>query len=183
MTKYYYDNHDLKLLLDLLDVVHGTATCLQVLSILDSEFNEEWVIPDIVISVASNLRSTVSGDMKTDKENQIQNYNLRIRFQDAPSRAGILNDMNVINFGYMVSLYPPTKSTSSIKISIKSESHSSVNNQNMDLQNKTSAQEHSCALVDLDVSREYAIRIDTILNGKILGNRTEFFGPIKCKVD
>ena len=75
MTKYYFDNPDLKLLLDLLDAVHGTATCLQVLSLLDSEFNEEWVIPDIVITAASNLRSTFSGDMKTDKENQMQNYN------------------------------------------------------------------------------------------------------------
>ena len=183
MTKYYFDNPDLKLLLDLLDAVHGTATCLQVLSLLDSEFNEEWVIPDIVITAASNLRSTFSGDMKTDKENQMQNYNLRIRFEDAPSRAGISDYMNVINFGYMVSLYPPTKSTSSIKISIRSESHSSVNNKNLDVQNETTSLEHSCTLVDLDVSREYAIRIETILNGKILGNRTEFFGPIKCKVD
>ena len=83
MSKYYYDNHDLQVLLDLLDVVHGTATCLQVLSLLDSE------------------------------------------------------------------------------------SHSSGNNKNMDLQNVTPAQEHSCTLVDLDVEREYAIRMETILNGKI----------------
>ena len=183
MTKYYYDNHDLKLLLDLLDVNHGTATCLRILALFDSEFNDELAVPDIVFTTVPKFRTHASDQKHNDEEEKkVRNYDLEIGFQDAPLRAGILKYMNVTNFCYMVSLNPRTESTSCAQISVKSESKNSICSKNDDLVTTNPSLQYTYMLEDLDASQEYAIRIDTIVNGQTLGNRMEFFGPIKSKM-
>ena len=183
MTKYYYDNHDLKLLLDLLNVNHGTATCLRILALLDSEFNDELVVPDILFTAPPKFRTHTSDQKYNDKEGKkVRNYDLEIGFQDAPSRAGILKYANMTNFCYMVSLHPRTESTSCAQISVRSESKNSMCSKNDDLVTTNQSLQYTYMLEDLDASKEYAVRIDTIVNGQTLGNRTEFFGPIKLKM-
>ena len=176
MTKYYYDNHDMKLILDLLAESHGSTTCLRVLALFDSEFNEELVVPDIIFPSMPKFKSVnTAEEMRNDKEKNNQCYDLPVKFLDAPSKNGILEFMNVKTFSYIISLHPPTKSTSSFEIMAKTEYIQKED------EIEKSPQEYFCMLEDLDISKEYVIRIDTNLNGKVLGTRTEFFGPIKYK--
>ena len=176
MTKYYYDNHDLKLILDLLAESHGATTCLRVLALFDSEFNEELVVPDIIFPSMPKFKSVnTTEQMMNNKERQVRCYDLPLKFRDAPFKAGMLRFMEVKTFSYIISLYPPTKSTSSYEIMAKTKYIQKEG------EIEKSPQEYFCMLEDLDISKEYVIRIDTNLNGKELGNRTEFFGPIKKK--
>ena len=177
MTKYYYDNHGLKLILDLLAESHGATTCLRVLALFDSEFNEELVVPGIIFPCMPKFKGVNNiEEMRNDTERNVQCYDLHVKFQDAPSKAGILEFMNVKTFSYIISLHPPTKSTSSFKIMAKKKYNHTGEGM------EKSPQEYFCMLEDLDISKEYVIRIDTNLNGKVLGNRREYFGPIRYKL-
>ena len=188
MTKYYYDNQDLRLLLDMLDVSHGSATCFRVLALFDSEFNDELVVPDIIFPSPPKMRKlnttdTVTTDIELKvNEKNLKNYDLEIKFQDAPSKDGILKFLNGSTFQYVISLYPTTKRTSIITLSVISETQQSVGCENDVMPQTESLPEYSCMLEDLDVSTEYIIRINTVVNGKVLGHITEFFGPIKYKI-
>ena len=187
MAKYYYDNQDLRLLLDMLDVSHGSATCLRVLALFDSEFNDELVVPDIIFPSPPKMTKLESSDKKSNDieldayENSVRSYNLEIKFHDAPSKDGILSFINASNLQYVISLYPTTKSTSIITVLVNSKTVNPIGRKIDDKHKAESLQEYTCMLEDLNVSTEYFIRINTVLNGKVLGYRTESFGPIKYK--
>ena len=188
MTKYYYNNLDLRLLLNLLAESHGPATCLRVLALFDTEFNEALIVPDIIfptfppqISKRECTKNIAFDDGKTIKQKEVEIYNLDVSFEEAPASRGILMFMENISSMYTIELFPPTKKTCVIPVPVskRSEKKSAVKSKDIHM-TKIDNVVHK-VLEDLEVSKEYRIRVNTIVDGHTLGHRTESFGPLKSK--
>ena len=186
MTKYYYNNVDLRLLLNLLAESHGPAICLRVLALFDTDFNEELIVPDInfptfppKIRKRQSSKNVAFENEKMVKQEEVEIYNLDVSFEEAPARKGILMYMTNISFMYTIELFPPTKRTCVIPIPVvkENEPKSAFKSEDIHL-TKLDNIKHKL-LEDLEVSKEYTIRVNTIVDGHTLGFRTESFGPLR----
>ena len=80
---------------------------------------------------------------------------------------------------YTIELFPPTKKTCVIPVPMakRREEKSAIESEDIRL-TKIDNVVHKI-LEDLEVSKEYKIRVNTIVDGHTLGYRTESFGPLK----
>jgi hypothetical protein len=195
LTRYYYDNADLRLLLDLLAVSHGLAASLRVLALFDTEFNTELKVSDIIfpnlppkIEKRTTTKNQISFDGKTCVEQEEERYDLDITFHNAPANETLFKHMSDMFFIYTIELSPPTTKTSIIPVENESNTKDS---HVVELEgNKAGTLERKCSsgiwkkvgashiLEDLDPTKEYTVQVNTVVNGITLANRTESFGPI-----
>ena len=186
MTKYYYNNLDLRLLLDLLAESRGLAISLRVLALFDAEFSEELIVPDIIfpnlppkIGKCETSKNVAIDDGKPFKQDEVEIYNLEVSFEEAPANKGILMFMENVSSLYTIELSPPTKTTSIIPVPKAKISKKKSHLESEDIELTKRSNVVHAVLADLEVSKEYKIRVNTIVDGKILAYRTESFGPIK----
>ena len=151
--------------------------------------------------------ATDDGSILQQREEDV--YDLQITFQHAPAINGVFSHMKDISLMYTVELFPPTPKTSVIPVIIGNHKKCANNDlelgekENTDgthlaLNEKTSDWQYPAIseatpvkteleniepLKDLQIPQEYWIRVNTRVNGKTLAYRTEWFGPIKPKMD
>ena len=192
LTKYYYENPDLRLLLDLLSVSHGPAASLRVLALFDTEFNKELKVPDITfpnlppkIEKRVTSKNQITFDGKTCVELEEERYDLDIKFEHAPANETLFTHMRDMFFIYTIELSPPTTKTSIIPVSNDSNTKDShvveleVNSRRSTSGKwKTAGERH--ILEDLDPTKEYTVQVNTVVNGITLAKRKESFGPINA---
>ena len=206
LHRYYYDNKDLRLLLDLLAESAGPATSLRVLALFDKELNKSFKSGDITFIEApmyhkrKTLKNVAMGDGNLFEQKEEDVYDLKVGFEHAPALNGIFSHMKDMSFLYTIELFPPTQKTSVIPVIIGRKTKYISDNADVEekgdtdgtgiaLKEKTSSSsvvkelENLEPLKDLEVFKEYSIRVNTIVNGKTLAYNTEWFGPIKSKTD
>ena len=191
LCKYYYGNPDLRLLLNLLAESSGTETSLRVLALFDRELNNSFKPEDIKFQFQkqhSRLSSTnvvrEKNCQKTFIQKEIEVYDVKVTFKHAPARNGIISHMKEIQrdiqFMYTIELSPATKTTYVIPVIIDrpkfaNDQLSIEDKEGTTKSNLVKELEHIAPLRDLEFSKEYSVRVNTIVNGKTLAYRTETF--------
>ena len=187
--------------MDLLAESNGPATSLRVLSLFDTEFNESFRPKDIVLKKVKQYERQSSSNVVLDGDDmfepqKVDVYDLKISFKNASAKDTILKEMKNLTFMYTIEVFPPTSKTSVIPVTCEEEENkrniapvdlaekgdNDITN-GMPLKEKEGANCKDDVIEALDVSKEYQIRVNTILNGKPVASTMESFGPLKLKED
>ena len=187
--------------MDLLAESNGPATSLRVLSLFDTEFNDSFKPKDIVLKKVEQYKRQSSSNVVLEGDEmfepqKVDVYDLKISFKNASAKDTILKEMKNLTFMYTIELLPPTSKTSVIPVTCEDEEKkrniapidlaekgdNDITN-GMPLKEKEGANCKDHLIEALDVSKEYQIRVNTILNGKPVASITESFGPLKLKED
>ena len=173
--------------MDFLAESHGRATSLRILSLFDTEFNEIFRVPDIVFPklppriekrVTINNILTCIGD-KCEEEKQ-DRYDLEVSFDHAPANDTIFKHMSdKDHFLYTVEILPRT-TKSSVNAVENTSNHSEAGKDELGEKGKKAG---NITLLDLEPSKQYTIRVNTVVNGITLGSRKETIGPVKVVED
>ena len=189
----YYNNRDLKLLLDLLAESSGVATSLRVLALFDKNLRFKSEPSNLKVSMASYHDAVEEEeDKENDKKHQV--YDVDVEFEDAKAVKELFSQIRKVAWVYTVEISPPT-TRSSIKHVKSGQSYADVvagrgdvNGAGVEMQPLTTIQsvspEHTTKesrmkvpLYDLEPTKEYVIRVCTIVNGKTISRRTEKIKP------
>ena len=184
MTKYYYKNTDLRLLLNLLAESHGPATSLRVLALFDSEFNKDLKVPDIIFPTLPPTKSKRVGSKNISvddggmfEQEEVEYYNLDVSFDHAPANEGILAEMKGdISVMYTVEIFPHTKETSIVAVTLppRGQQPPSLNEDEIEMAKKDD-KVGNVTLKELTPSKEYTICVNTVVDGKTLACKMETF--------
>ena len=180
-------------MLNLLAETNGPATALRVFAIFDSGFRKDLSVPEIKFphlpakvftrSISKNI-SVDDGVAPGKTEEKV--CNLEISFEHAVAEKGILAEMMKERkcCMYTVEVIPPTKKTSIVAVNVESagEQPLSSNPEEGEMAKQTDKGEN-VTLEDLELSKEYTICINTVVDGKTLARKVEKFGPIKPKTE
>ena len=197
--------------MNLLAKTHGPSTSLRVLALFDPEFNRELKIPAIDLGSkvdgktvppeirqrqsAQNMILPETGEFEEEK---VEVYNLDVYFDDAPALTkGVLEVMRDRKedtaFMYTIELSPPTKKSSVISCELKTREETKKNNDKMnddevELTEKgeknageKETRERRGTLEDLEIKKEYTIRVNTVVNGKTLASKVTHIPAMKSK--
>ena len=201
----------MRLLLNLLAKTHGPSTSLRVLALFDPEFNRELKIPAIDLGSkvdgktvppeirqrqsAQNMILPETGEFEEEK---VEVYNLDVYFDDAPALTkGVLEVMRDRKedtaFMYTIELSPPTKKSSVISCELKTREETKKNNDKMNddeveltekgekSDGEKETRERRGTLEDLEIKKEYTIRVNTVVNGKTLASKVTHIPAMKSK--
>ena len=203
LTRYYYDSQDLRLLLDLLANSSGVSTSLRVLSLFDTEFNKSFMPGDIDIKKESQdniscSKNTFAGGEGKFKEQQMAVYGIKVQFQHATAMKGIFAHMTNVAIMYTVELFEKTKDYEGKEgkkkiqvIPVDIQDDFNLCNEN-DINGKKekmvelepiSPEQSNMVQVEritkLEMSKEYILCVNTVVNGKTLACTTEVLGRVK----
>ena len=186
-------------MLNLLAETNGPATALRVFAIFDSGFRKDLSVPEIKFphlpakvftrSISKNI-SVDDGEAPGQTEEKV--CNLEISFEHAVAEKGILAEMMKERkcCMYTVEIIPPTKKTSIVAVNVESagEQPFSSNPEEVELAKQFDNVDKTdngeiVTLEDLELSKEYTICINTVVDGKTLARKVEKFGPIKPKTE
>ena len=199
----YYNNRDLKLLLDLLSTSSGIATSLRILALFDKNLRFKSEPSDLKVSLVNYHESNIGheniaseeGGIEHDEEKQ-KVYDVDVEFGDAKAVKDLFSQIKKASCVYTVEINPPT-TRSSIKAVKVGRSYADVvagrnggGDVGVEMQPLTTIQnvspEHTdnksrmkVTLYDLEPCKEYVIRVCTIVNGKTISRRTEKIKPKK----
>ena len=117
LNKYYYNNRDLKLLLDLLAANSGAETSLCVLALFDSGLGDKCRPGDLKFTkphyhetlTETNIASETGCTERLDKTKV---YDIGLTFEDCPAMTQIFSFMENAVFLYTVEVLPATRSFS-----------------------------------------------------------------------
>ena len=189
----YYHNRDLKLLLDLLATTSGIAASLRIMALFDKDLRIKTEPGNLKISLVkeSDDAAEDNGDGKV--------YDVDVQFTDAAAMKEIFSQGKKMACVYTVEIKPPTP-RSSIKAVKMGRSYAAVlkggdgvggGGPGVEMQPLTSIQQASSltdkntpmrvTLHDLEPTKEYVIRVCTVVNGKTISRRTEIIKPKKPK--
>ena len=189
----YYNNRDLKLLLDLLAESSGVATSLRVLALFDKNLRFKSEPSNLKVSMVS-YHDAVEEEEDKENDNKHQVYDVDVEFEDAKAVKELFSQIKKSTWVYTVEINPPT-TRSSIKHVKSGQSYADVvagkgdvNGAGVEMQPLTTIQsvspEHTTKesrmkvpLYDLEPTKEYVIRVCTIVNGKTISRRTEKIKP------
>ena len=195
----YYNNKDLKLLLDLLAESSGVATSLRVLALFDKNLRFKSEPSNLKVSTVS-FHDAIEDSEEKEDENKHQVYDVDVEFEEARAVKELFSKIKSwrgkqsASWVYTVEIAPPTK-RSSIKHVRSGQSYADIvagryggNDAGIEMQPLTTIQnvspEHKAkesrmkvALFDLEPTKEYVIRVCTIVNGKTISRRTEKIKP------
>ena len=113
MDKYYYNNKDLKLLLDLLATNSGVVTSLRVLALFDKSLREKCKPGDLTFSKPHyHERKTETNianeEGVTERIDKTKVYDIGLRFSDAPASNQIFAFLKSSTCLYTIEILPPT---------------------------------------------------------------------------
>ena len=161
----YYNNRDLKLLLNLLTCSSGLAPSIRILSLFDADFRAK--------SEVRNLSVNRSDSGET----------VKVEFADAVSVAEIFSQAKEVAFIYTVEILPATpKSSVAIFNPGAGDSHGhGVTNATGDteMQPLNNGKAKSTEFVGLDPDKEYSIVISTVADGRTIARKREIIKPKK----
>jgi len=208
LERYYYNSKDLRLLLDLLAESSGAAASLRVISQFDTEFNLSFNPGDVKLTkidqdpIFSSKNIIGEGDDPFEQA-KIDAYGVKINFEHAPAFTGIYKHMKDIAYMYTIEVLEKTqqdnkdttKKIQVIPVAIDSNvtsdkenfgSKKQINNDGTDIPlisgtSPVLEMESVEPVTNLDMTKEYIIRVNTMINGKTLGYKMESFGPITKK--
>ena len=186
----YYNNKDLKLLLDLLATSSGIATSLRVLALFDKNLRFKSEPSDLRVSLVSYHDTVEESDTTINEEGQITGtkvYDVDVEFGDAKAFKELFSQIKKAAFVYTVEINPPTARSSIKAIKPFVEVPTGVENgadvgvemqplttiQNVTPEHRPTASRMKVSLYDLDPRLEYSIRVCTIVNGKTISRKTE----------
>ena len=195
----YYNNRDLKLLLDLLATSSGIATSLRVMALFDKTLRFKSEPSDLKVSLVQyhdthleyeNVASEEGGIQESTERSKV--YDVEVEFGDARAMKELFSQIKKVACVYTVEINPPT-ARSSIKAVKVGQSYADVvkgsfDGSGVEMQPLTTIQQTSSnqtgkdstmkvCLYDLEPSKEYMIRVCTIVNGKTISRRTERIKP------
>ena len=201
LERYYYNSKDLRLLLDLLAESSGAAASLRVISQFDTEFNLSFNPGDVKLTKMDqdpifSSKNIIGDDADQMEQTKIDAYGIKINFEHAPAYTGIYKHMKDLAYMYTIEVFEKTGDTTkkiqvipvAIDTTAKSEkenlgSKKQINNDGTDIPlisgtSPVKEMESVEPVTNLDMSKEYNIRVNTMINGKTLGYKMESFGPI-----
>ena len=205
LEKYYYGSKDLRLLLDLLAESSGPTASLRVIAQFDTEFNMSFKPGDIRLTKINqepiySSKNIISGDATPFEQTKINVYGIKVNFEHADAYTGIFPHMKNTVFMYTIELFEKMEDGNMQKIqvipvSIEGAAASLVckvaaggdklSKGNLEgslplITDASPVKELECVepITNLDMSKEYTIRVNTMINGKTLGYKTETFGPV-----
>ena len=208
LNKYYYENKDLRLLLNLLAETSGPTTSLRVLALFDEKLNSIFKAQDLKMMI------TKSETQQTDEEG-LGSFVVQFSFKEAPAMSGVFKQFKkylpvVEKIMYNLEIFPPIQKLQKSKklrveipIAVAPQSIPKPGSVGVDAAEAGESMEHvdlnsdveqeasdaadritipkKIALSDLEISNEHSIRISTIVNGKTLAYQMASFGPMKIK--
>ena len=201
LERYYYNSKDLRLLLDLLAESSGAAASLRVISQFDTEFNLSFNPGDVKLTkidqdpIFSSKNIIGEGDDPFE-QTKIDAYGVKVNFEHAPAYTGIYKHMKNLAYMYTIEVLEKTGDTTKkiqvIPIAIDNNASSDkenlgskkqINNDGTDIPlisgtSPVLEMESVEPITNLDMSKEYIIRVNTMINGKTLGYKIESFGPV-----
>ena len=182
----------------------GPAASLRVIALFDTEFNLSFNPGDVRLEkidqdpIYSSKNIAVPGEENSFAQAKISAYGVKIHFQHAQAFTGIFKHMKNMAFMYTIELFENTGDGKTQKIQVipcpvpvdtkrDTDAGKQINNGDgteMPLISESSKiKEFECLekITNLEISKEYTIRVNTIINGKTLGYKTESFGPLQQK--
>ena len=184
LTKYYYEHSDLRLLLNLWAESHSLATSLKVLALFDPQFNKDLKVPDINFpnlppkkAKRTGLKSICIDDGGVFEHQVVEIYNLDVSFDHAPANDGILAEIKKnIPFMYTVEIFPSTKKTSIIVVDVPLHLQKPSTQKYDDIEMENIRDNAgNVTLEELELSKEYTISINTVVDGKTLACKVKTF--------
>ena len=133
------------------------------------------------------------------EQTKIDAYGVKVNFEHAPAFTGIYKHMKNLDYMYTIEVLEKTRDTTKkiqvIPIAIDSNatadkenlgSKKQINNDGTDIPlisgtSPVLEMESVEPITNLDMSKEYIIRVNTMINGKTLGYKIESFGPVTKK--
>ena len=146
----YYNNRDLKLLLNLLTCSSGIAPSIRILSLFDADFRAKSEVRNL------SVNRSESGEA------------VNVDFEDAVSVANIFSQIKEVAFIYTVEILPPTpKSSVTVFTPGTGHGHSIKTNGSGDteMQLLDDLKKKSTEFLGLDPTKEYSIIISTVAKG------------------
>ena len=182
LEQYFFQNQDVRLLLNFLTQSQGLATSLRVLALFDEDFYDDLRVPDICFPnlppktekriYSKNVIKILEDAVELQQEEE--RYDLDVAFDHAPANKTLFKDFGKMFFHYTIEISPQTESTSIIVVQNK------TNQKNTEALGLVVAENDTghVVLKDLDPSKEYIINIKTVADGIPIASRTEKFGPL-----
>ena len=148
--------------------------------------------------IYSSKNISVPGEENSFAQTRISAYGVKVYFEHAPAYTGIYAHMKGMAFMYTIELFENSGDGKSQKIQVipcpitaenntKADigSAKQINNDGTDIPLISKMKEYECleTITDLEMGKEYTIRVNTIINGKTLGYKTESFGPLQTNED
>jgi len=158
----YYNNRDLKLLLNLLTCSSGIAPSIRILSLFDADFRAKSEVRNLSVARSE------SGEA------------VNVNFTDAVSVADIFSRVKEVAFIYTVEILPPTpKSSVAVFKPGMGHGHGIKTNAagDTEMQPLDDVKPMSTEFLGLDPTKEYSIIISTVANGRTIARRREIIKP------
>ena len=204
LQSYYYDERDLRILLNLLAEKHGVTTSLRVLTLFDAKIHNLFEPREVRVKIKKSEKPKQSNQTPGQEEddNGLKDYDVTVNFKQPIAVNGILHRMkryvNTDSIVYQVQVFPSIPSlqkskklwkykkdiqggieeTVSIPITTDKVSLTTldiVTNSFEELKTKIQSKELDCN------AKIRTIRVNTIVGGKTLSYQTIWIGPIKRK--
>jgi len=195
----YYNNKDLKLLLNLLAESSGLASALRILALFDDDLRVKMQPSKVKITKSAMPKYISTTDEANDEDSK--EYDVKVSFLNAEAVEHIFSDKDAFSHLYTVEISPPTDKcaqVTSIRIGAdgKPKKGPSIfafetTEENYDDivdiggqgepdtvalklgQNKTPSTRMSVSLDGLSLEQEYVIRVCTVVNGHTIAKKTE----------
>ena len=124
LDKYYYNNRDLKLLLDLLATNSGVVTSLRVLALFDETLREKCKPGDLKFTKPyyherETETNIANEDGVTERIDKTKVYDIGLRFADALAMNQIFIFLKGSTCLYTVEILPPTQNFSVRAIKVR----------------------------------------------------------------
>ena len=196
-------------MLDLLAQSSGPAASFRVIALFDTEFNLTFQPGDVRLEkvdqdpiYSSKHIAVRGGEENSFTQTKISAYGVNVYFEHSPAFTGIFKHMKNMEFMYTIELFENTGKGKKEKIQIIPCPVIIVENMKADndddgqqtkkdgtgmplMSLSSKKKEFECleTITNLEMSKEYTIRVNTIINGKILGCKTESFGPLQTRIE
>ena len=195
LDNYYYNNKDLRLLLDLLSERSGYAASLRVLALFDKELSLKFKPGDLDISFKDFRQRKAEINIWnqegkiTQEENESKTYDINVKFLAAPAMDEIISRIKTITSVtcmYTVEILPPTPRSSVKPVTVDNiMAQDDINDMREEGKGGTEAIKLTTStskllnvvLEGLDTSTEYCICVSTVVNGRSLAQRSERIKP------
>ena len=195
LDNYYYNNKDLRLLLDLLSERSGCAASLRVLALFDKELSLKFKPGDLDISFRDFHQQKAEVNIWnaegkiTQEEKASKTYDINVKFPAAPAMDEIISRIRAVTSVtcmYTVEILPPTPRSSVKPVTVDNTmAQDAINGVCEEGKDGTEAIKLTTStpklmnvvLEGLDTSTEYCICVSTVVNGRTLAQRSERIKP------
>ena len=113
LDKYYYQNRDLKLLLDLLATNYGAMASIRILALFDKDFGKKCKPGDLIFAKPYYHEreaeiNIANEDGVKERINKTKVYDIDLKFSDAPVMDEVFMFFKKYNCFYTIEILPPT---------------------------------------------------------------------------